>query len=58
MRISNEFDGNGDGDELLVVVVVVVFVRVEASLADRDSVKHEATRCMESPRGVTTLLRW
>ena len=33
-------------------------VRFVASLALRDSVKHEATRCMESPSGVTTLLRW
>jgi len=33
-------------------------VRVALSLALSESVKHAATRCMESPKGVTTRLRW
>jgi hypothetical protein len=49
-------DDNDDGVNFLVDDDLVV--RVAASLALRDSVKHEATLCMESPSGVTTLLSW
>ena len=38
--------------------VLGLVVSVAASLAVRASVKQEATRCIESPRGDTTRLRW
>lgn len=50
-----ELGGKPEKEEGLGLVEVV---RVAASLALKASVKHEATRCMESPRGVTTRLRW
>lgn len=51
--------GDGDGVALLLEELdCVLVVKVAASLALRDSVKHDATRCMESPSGVTTLLSW
>jgi hypothetical protein len=66
LRTSIGFDGklekhddekDADDDRVVDFLFDDVFVvRVAASLALRDSVKHEATRCMESPNGVTTLL--
>lgn len=54
-------DGDGEGVDLVLLLEELdcdLVVRVAASLALRDSVKHDATRCMESPNGVTTLLSW
>lgn len=55
LRICRESGGNGVkvGFEFEVVLV-----RFGARRAARASVKQDATRCMESPRGVTTRLRW
>lgn len=57
---EDDCDDEEDGvvSFLLLFVDDDLVVRVAASLALRDSVKHEATRCMESPNGVTTLLSW
>jgi hypothetical protein len=53
---DDEEDVDDDGVVVDFLFDDVFVVRVAASLALRDSVKHEATRCMESPNGVTTLL--
>lgn len=61
-----EFDGKGErhdddddrGMEVPLEILCGLVVSVAASLALSDSVKHAATRCMESPSGVTTLFRW
>ena len=54
-----EFGGKPEKDGLgLEELMMGLVVRVAASLALRASVKQDATRCMESPRGVTTRFRW
>jgi hypothetical protein len=48
----------GKGEKAFEEEVLGLVVRVAASLALRASVKQDATLCMESPRGLTTLFRW
>lgn len=60
MSTSKEFGGRDFGDDVVDDDVEDdgVVVSVDASLAVNASVKQEATRCIESPSGDTTLFSW
>ena len=51
-------ESGGKGVKGFELEDVGLAVSVAFSLALKASVKQDATRCMESPRGVTTRLRW